>query len=86
MVAMVSDLSVINKAKGKRNAVGGLFAAIRYTTNTKITKKRHGVTQKADGINTIPVKHQNAPAEKRTAVGTRCATRRCHGNGWRVKI
>ena len=42
--------------------MGGLFAAILYTTNTKTTKKRHGVTQKADGINTIPVKHPNSPA------------------------
>ena len=44
--------------------MGGLFAVILYTTNTKTTKKRHGVTQKADGINTIPVKHQNAPADQ----------------------
>ena len=43
----------------------GVFAAILFTTTrTKTTKKRHGVTQKADGINTIPVKHQNAPADK----------------------
>ena len=44
--------------------MGGLFfAAIRYTTTTKMAKKRHGVTRKADGINTIPVKHQNALAD-----------------------
>ena len=49
--------------RGKMNAMGGLFVAIPYTTHTK-TKKRHGVTQKADGINTSPVKHQNAPADK----------------------
>ena len=51
------------KLPRKWKANGRLFAAILYTANAKMTRKRHGVTQKADGINTIPVKHQNAPAE-----------------------
>ena len=38
--------------------MGGLFAAILYTTSAKMAQKPHGVTQNADGINTIPVKHQ----------------------------
>ena len=42
--------------------MGGLFAAMLYTTSTKMAKRRHGVTQKAGGINTIPVKHQSASA------------------------
>ena len=36
----------------------------------KMQSDRHEVTQKADGINTIPVKHPNAPADTCPKAGT----------------
>ena len=58
--------------------MGGLFAAILYTANTKTTKKRHGVTQKADDINTILVKHHSAPAACQQSLRTGNSPRQSH--------